>query len=494
VNPPTRHPIAKVDTAWLRMEQPTNLMMITGVMVFHEKVDYEQLKEIIRSRFLAFPRFRHKAVQTSRGAFWEEDEDFEITSHVRRIALPGDAGREELQEFVSELASTPLDQYRPLWQFHYVENYVEGPALISRIHHCYADGIALVQVMLSLTDSDRVRSMERVEPEKWKHHRARESNVFKRLVEPAREGIDAVQHLGQKLVEEAASLIRDPSQATEYAEAGSEILSELATLLLLHDDPPSRLKGKLGIRKKVAWTEPLPLDEVKAVSHALGCTVNDVLIGIMTGALHHYLTDYVADPAELEIRATIPVNLRPLEHAKDLGNHFGTVFLDLPIWEANPLSRVFRVAENMHRLKKSKQATVSLGLLATVGMAPLKVQKAALELFARKATTVLTNVPGPRESLYMAGSEIGQMMFWVPQSESIGMGISILSYNGKVFCGVITDNRLVPDPERVVERFGHEFENLLSLVMMLGPGADRSPQDVENQVQAWLDEVGGIPE
>ena len=494
MNPPTRHPIAKVDTAWLRMEQPTNLMMITGVMVFHEKVDYEQLKEIIRSRFLAFPRFRHKAVQTSRGAFWEEDEDFEITSHVRRIALPGDAGREELQEFVSELASTPLDQYRPLWQFHYVENYAEGPALISRIHHCYADGIALVQVMLSLTDSDRVRSMERVEPEKWKHHRARESNVFKRLVEPAREGIDAVQHLGQKLVEEAASLIRDPSQATEYAEAGSEILSELATLLLLHDDPPSRLKGKLGIRKKVAWTEPLPLDEVKAVSHALGCTVNDVLIGIMTGALHHYLTDYGDDPSELEIRATIPVNLRPLEHAKDLGNHFGTVFLDLPIWEANPLSRVFRVAENMHRLKKSKQATVSLGLLATVGMAPLKVQKAALELFARKATTVLTNVPGPRESLYMAGSEIGQMMFWVPQSESIGMGISILSYNGKVFCGVITDNRLVPDPERVVERFGHEFENLLSLVMMLGPGADRSPQDVENQVQAWLDEVGGIPE
>ena len=262
-------------------------------------------------------------------------------------------------------------------------------------------------------------------------------------------------------------------------------------MLLLHDDPPSRFKGKLGIRKKVAWTEPLPLDEVKAVSHALGCTVNDVLIGIMTGALHHYLVDYGEDPSELEIRATIPVNLRPLEHAKDLGNHFGTVFLDLPIWEPNPLSRVFRVAENMHRLKNSKQATVSLGLLATVGMAPLKVQKAALELFARKATTVLTNVPGPRESLYLAGSEIGQMMFWVPQSESIGMGISILSYNGKVFCGVITDNRLVSDPERVVERFGHEFENLLSLVMMLGPGADRSPQDVENQVQAWLDEIEG---
>ena len=164
---PAREPISKVDTAWLRMEQPTNLMMITGVTVFRDPVDYESLKEVVASRFLAFPRFRHKAVQTARGAFWEEDEDFELSSHIRRIALPGDAGREELEEFVSELASTPLDQYRPLWQFHFVENYAEGPALITRIHHCYADGIALVQVMLSLTDGEREASLELVHPEQW---------------------------------------------------------------------------------------------------------------------------------------------------------------------------------------------------------------------------------------------------------------------------------------------------------------------------------------
>ncbi|MDX1625848.1 MAG: wax ester/triacylglycerol synthase family O-acyltransferase [Wenzhouxiangellaceae bacterium] len=487
---PHRQPIAKVDTAWLRMEQPTNLMMITGVIVLRGDVDFERLKEVVATRFLAFPRFRHKAVQGARGAFWEEDEDFELTSHIRRIALPGDAGREELQEFVSELASTPLDQYRPLWQFHFVENYVEGPALISRIHHCYADGIALVQVMLSLTDSDPDKSMQLVEPEQWKRRRARESGVFQRLLEPAREGLDAIQHVGYRIVDEAASLIRDPSQATEYADSASEILSELATMLLLSDDPPSRFKGKLGIRKRVAWTDPLPLGEVKAVSHALGCTVNDVLIGIMTGALHRYLRDYDEDPSELEIRATIPVNLRPLEHAKDLGNHFGTVFLDLPIWEPNPLARIYRVAENMHRLKTSKQATVSLGLLATVGMAPVAVQKPALELFARKATTVLTNVPGPRDPLYLAGSEIGQMMFWVPQTGSIGMGISILSYDDQVFCGVITDNKLVPDPERIVARFGAEFENVLHLLMLLGPEADRSPEVVENQLHAWLLETG----
>ena len=487
---PHRQPIAKVDTAWLRMEQPTNLMMITGVIVLRESVDFEMLKEVVSSRFLAFPRFRHKAVQTARGCWWEEDEDFELTSHIRRIALPGDAGKEELEEFVSELASTPLDKYRPLWQFHFIENYADGPALVTRIHHCYADGMALVQVMLSLTDADREKSTELVEPEQWKLRQVRESNVFKRLMEPAREGIDAVQHFGYKLVEEAAHLIREPSQAAAYADSASEIMSELATMLLLSDDPSSRFKGKLGVRKKVAWTQPLPLLEVKAISQALGCTVNDVLIGIMTGAMHRYLLEYGEDPSELEIRATIPVNLRPLEHARELGNHFGTVFLDLPIWESNPLARVYRVAENMHHLKNSKQASVSLGLLATVGMAPAAVQQAALELFARKATTVLTNVPGPQKSLFMAGSEIGQMMFWVPQSGSIGMGISILSYNEQVSCGVITDNKLVSDPERLVRNFAIEFGNLLHLVMMLGPDINRSPEEVENHLQAWLDHAG----
>ncbi|MFU8878247.1 MAG: WS/DGAT/MGAT family O-acyltransferase, partial [Wenzhouxiangellaceae bacterium] len=488
-NKSNRQPIAKVDTAWLRMEQPTNLMMITGVILLRDQVDFEQLKEVIASRFLAFPRFRHKAVQNARGCWWEEDEDFELSSHIRRIALPGDAGKAELEEFVSELASTPLDKYRPLWQFHFVENYVEGPALITRIHHCYADGMALVQVMLSLTSNDREKSTALVEPEQWKRRQVRESNVFKRLLEPAREGMDAVQHLGVKLVEEASGLIRDPHKATAYADSASEIMSELATMLLLSDDPQSRFKGKLGIRKRVAWTDPLPLLEVKAISQALGCTVNDVLIGIMTGALHRYLIDHDEDPSELEIRATIPVNLRPLEHARELGNHFGTVFLDLPIWEANPLARVYRVAENMHHLKTSKQATVSLGLLATVGMAPAVVQQAALELFAKKATTVLTNVPGPTQSLYMSGSEISQMMVWVPQSGSIGMGISILSYNDQVFCGVITDNKLVPDPGRLVDNFAIEFENLLHLVMMMGPDTNRSPEEVENQVQAWLEQI-----
>ncbi|MFP4334343.1 MAG: WS/DGAT/MGAT family O-acyltransferase [Wenzhouxiangella sp.] len=481
-----REPIAKVDTAWLRMEQPTNLMMITGVTEFDQPVDFEHFRRIVANRFLAFPRFRQKAVDHPRGCWWEEDDQFELSSHIRRTALPGDAGKAELEDLVSELASTPLDKTKPLWQFHFVENYVGGPVAISRIHHCYADGIALVQVMLSLTETSAEASNRLVEQEAWKKKRAAESNIFNRLTAPARESAGLIQNVSQKVVDEASDLLREPHKAAEYLFGAGEIVSELATALLLEDDPPSRFKGPLGVRKRVSWAAPIPLEEVKAVGHALGATVNDVLISVMTGALHRYLVEAGDDPEALTMRATVPVNLRPLEHARDLGNHFGLVFLDLPINETNPLARLYQVAEFMQELKRSKQAVMSLGLLAVLGMGPAALQKPALELFSRKASTVLTNVPGPQQTLYMAGAPIREMMFWVPQTGSIGMGISIISYHSQVFCGLITDNKLVPDPDTVMRHFLEEFDNLLHLTLLIGPQDGLVAPAAYDEVHEWI--------
>jgi diacylglycerol O-acyltransferase / wax synthase len=168
----------------------------------------------------------------------------------------------------------------------------------------------------------------------------------------------------------------------------------------------------------------------------------------------------------MTLRATVPVNLRPLEHAKKLGNHFGLVFLELPVGEENPIRRVERVTECMNGLKNSRQAIVSFGLLAALGMAPTAVQSLALDLFSRKATVVATNVPGPPQTLYMAGCALREMMFWVPQTGSIGVGVSILSYNGRVHFGLIADAKLIPDPDSVIQRFGSEFDKLVYLSLM----------------------------
>jgi WS/DGAT/MGAT family acyltransferase len=463
-----RESMSKVDTAWLRMERPTNRMMITGVLMFAGSLDPERIKALLTERFLAFRRFRQKAVMAVNSACWETDPDFDIDAHVRVARLPGGAGKPELEAFVSELASTSLDMSRPLWQFHVIEDYASaegrGGVLVARIHHCYADGLALVQVLLSLTDT-APQPEARAELARTWFKRDR-GGVLERLLEPMQGGLHKAVALGEKTWARIAQMMADPAVAAEFAHEGSEITRELAIALTLADDPVTALKGKLGVAKRVAWAEPLPLEDVKTLGKALFCTVNDVLLACAAGAIRGYLRDNGEDVDGLTIRATVPVNLRPLEHAKKLGNHFGLVFLDLPIGEPNPLRRLERVAASMRDLKGRRQAVVAFGLLAALGMAPAALQGPALELFSRKATAVATNVPGPQQPLFMAGVEVRELMFWVPQTGSIGLGLSILSYNGRVHFGVIGDHKRVKDPDAIVQRFDAEFEKLMLLALM----------------------------
>ena len=454
-----REAMSRVDTAWLRMERATNLMMITSVMMFEESMDIDRLKRMVKTRFLAYPRFRQKTVDSPAGAVWEDDADFDLDWHVRLSALPGRAGKRELERFVSLQASTPLDKTKPLWQFHLVEKYGGGSALVTRIHHCYADGMALVQVMLSMTDTSREAKKGSDLSKAWLNGDGKQ--VAQRVG-----AIDRYMKLGGQMLEKGLDFYRDPGLATVVAKEGGEIARELAVALSLSDDPDTILRGRLGVSKRVAWAEPLDLEEVKAIGRAFDCTVNDVLMASAAGALRSYMIDRGEMVDGLTIRATVPVNLRPLEHAKKLGNHFGLVFLELPVGEDNPVRRLERVADCMCKLKTSRQAIVSYGLLAALGMAPAGLQRTFLELFSRKATAVATNVPGPHMPLYLAGCTVRDMMFWVPQTGSIGLGISILSYNGKVHFGLIGDAKLVPDPDAIIQRFRPEFEKLLYLALM----------------------------
>ena len=456
-----REPMSRVDTAWLRMERATNPRMITGVLMIAEPMSLNALKQVIRQRFLSYARFRQKPIDTPAGASWQDDAHFDIDWHVRESALPGKGDKKSLERFVSQLASSPLDASKPLWQFHLIERYDGGSALVARIHHSYADGIALVQVLLSLTDTTRTATRGSDLAQSWLKHEA--APVARRVGAAER-----YMKLGGKVLGQGMAMYRDPSLAGVLAKEGSEIARELLYALALPDDPPSLLRGELGVSKRVAWAEPLDLEEVKAVGRACDCdcTVNDVLMAAAAGALRDYMLERGADLDGITLRATVPVNLRPLEHAKKLGNHFGLVFLDLPVGEPNPIRRLEYVAECMNQLKTSRQAIVAFGLLAALGMAPTAVQGVALEMFSRKATAVATNVPGPQQPLYMAGCTLKEMMFWVPQTGSIGVGISILSYNGRVHFGLIADAKLIPDPDAVIRRFGPEFDKLVYLALM----------------------------
>jgi len=460
-----KEPMSKVDTAWLRMETPHNLMMITGLLFLDQLPDYEQFVRVLERNFLKFRRFRQKAVQSTAGAFWEDDPYFDIKAHVRRIALPGKADYAELQDMVSHLASSPLDKTKPLWQFHLIENYEKGPVVVARIHHCYADGIALIQVLLAMTSSDRHKSLA-LDPESHEKEKHQKLGMLKQIINPAQKQFNQSLKIIAKASELGLKLIQDPSLLEKGVHEAVEITEELFTALTLSDDPKTLLKQPLGVRKRVAWSHSLDLDEVKALARAAGATVNDVLISSLAGAIRNYLILHGQEPHGIRIRATVPVNLRPLHHARELGNHFGLVFLELPIDEANPLRRLKLVHEEMNRLKSSRQALVSLGLLSVLGMAPEKIQNLLLEQFSQKASAVLTNVPGPQVPLYLAGCGIRKVMFWVPQNGSIGVGLSILSYNNKVEFGLIADKNLIPRPQEVIEYFPREFDALELAILM----------------------------
>jgi WS/DGAT/MGAT family acyltransferase len=259
--------------------------------------------------------------------------------------------------------------------------------------------------------------------------------------------------------------LRDPVGALELAAAGADTLGELARTVTTPADTTTRFHRRLSGIKHVAWAEPMPLADIKAVSKALGCTVNDVLVSCAAGALRRYLETRGDEVDGLEFRAEVPVNLRPPEEDfTRLGNRFGLVLLDLPIGVANPFERLFEVRRRMEALKTSRQPLAAYLMLNAMGRLPEAVERPMLEFFTTKATTVMTNVPGPQEPLFFAGSELTQLMFWVPQAGLVGIGVSILSYRGAVQIGVIADDNLIPDPDTVAEAFAPEFRALADCV------------------------------
>jgi diacylglycerol O-acyltransferase / wax synthase len=471
-----RERMTGVDTAWLRMEHPTNLMMIVGVMIFKHKVSYAALKNTVEQRFLSYPRFKQKAVQDPTGAWWETDKKFDVANHIKRVKLGGRGLKANLEDHVSQAASEPLDFTKPLWQFQLVENYHGGSALVTRIHHCYADGIALISVMMSLTGETPELSL--VKPKKTDKRPRGEMDFWTSVTKPMASVMSGAMKLTRGIVEQGLEIAKDPATMREFATKGVELAEELRKIAMMQPDSATRYKGLLGKQKRVAWCDPLPLAEVKVIGKALGASINDVLLATAAGALRDYLSRQGDTTEGIELRAVVPVNLRPIEKASELGNQFGLIFVDLPVGVEDPLERLELVRTRMAALKGSSQPIVAFVLLSAVGLGPKILQDQIGALIGRNASAVMTNVPGPQKPLYFAGQEIDEIDFWVPQSGGIGMGLSILTYNGKVQFGLITDAGLVPDPHNVIERFAEEFEQLVMMTLM-GPYGPEYEQALE---------------
>jgi diacylglycerol O-acyltransferase / wax synthase len=449
--------MAPVDTTWLRMDRPANPMVNNGVLIFGGPLKLDRLEAALAERLLAIPRFRQRVEVRSGDYWWRQDAALDVRKHIKRVRLPGKGDRAELENYVSDLISEPLDKTRPLWQIRIVEHYEGGAALVVRTHHAMADGIALMGVLLSVMDDGGG------EPP-WTFGVSKRDARQKRWPSaPGAETIREAIELTSGLFQEAAHLASSPVKTVR---AGAGIAGELAHLLLMPQDSPTRFKGAPGGDKRVAWSDPVALPEVKAVSKALGCSINDLLLASVAGALGRYLRDKGDSTEGVEIRAVVPVNLRTAEETGQLGNRFGLVGVELPIGIENPLLRLQEVRRRMNELKDSFEPKVTLALYAALGFAPKIVQDRLFNLLASRATAVMTNVTGPQHPLHLAGAPLKQVIIWAPQTGDIGMGVSILSFNGMIQFGLMTDAALVPDPEAIIKHFKPKFEQLLYFALM----------------------------
>ena len=409
----TRDALGGEDAAWLHMEDETNPMVVNGILELAERLSVGRVHALVE-RIAALPRFRARIVESALHAgrpHFEPVAHFDFTQHVEHVTLES-SDDATLRAFVGGVVSTLLARDRPLWRVYVIDRPSAGTTLLYRIHHSIGDGFALLGILLSICDGDGPRAP-------------------------------------------MAALPRRARVATALA-----CTKSLARIVMLPPDPATLLKGALGRQKLVAWSEPLDLAEVKRTARAASATINDVLVATTAGALGRYLARCGQDIDGMEIRAMLPVDLRRGVAPTDLGNRFGLFVTGLPVGIRDPLSRIAAVKQRMDVLKRSPDALVTHALLRVLGWSPRPIEDLGVRFFGTKASLVLTNVPGPRTRLRLAGVPVSRMMFWVPQSGRMGLGISIFSYAGTVTIGILVDAGLVPDPDALVADLRVELDAL----------------------------------
>ncbi len=492
----TSVPMTVQDELWLTMDRPNNLMVVDGVMLLRGIPELADVREIFAGLVQRYPVFRRRAVRHGRGWRWEDGAAFDLDRHVRHVALPTPVAMADVQRFMGEQRSVPLDHDRPLWVAFLVPGVVladgtTGSAVVSRFHHAIADGVRLTQVMLGMCtspDAGLEAVVSRTPPAATPPnpvstvghaiggagHGAAEAagETLRALRHPrlaaqrapaaVRHGVDAAgslagrvvdaARLGQHGVADGIELLRHPDRLLDALEVlgvgDHRSLNDLSSItkVALGGTPRTVWTGKPGTEKALAWCEPIPLPEVKAIGAAHGATVNDVLLAAVSGAMRRYLLEHggLVD----EVYWMVPVNLKPFAEnlPEDLGNSFALVIVPMPLHHEQLDERLDHMHSIMQRIKHSDEAVLTFGLQRVVSESPDRLAYFLTNFFANKAVGVLTNVPGPAAELAFGGIPVSQVVGFAPCSGDQPMTATIFSYHGGVTVGFATDAGLVPDP------------------------------------------------
>jgi diacylglycerol O-acyltransferase / wax synthase len=399
--------LSLADHAWLRMDTPINPMVVTAVATFSEPFPMRDLAAFAHQYLMPNVRFRQRLLPGSglRGARWALDRDFNPAGHLHHVALPSPGDDTALAALIGDLMSTPLDPARPRWQVHLVDSYSGGSALVFRLHHAIADGVALVNLLHAVSG----------------------------IAAPPTPAI---------AVNDAGCAGHRLASALPYAES-------IGRLLVMRPDPPTPLKGALGQDKRAAWSRAISVPALKAVAHRHEATVNDVFASLVAGGLHRYLGGRGTVRDDLKVRAVVPVNLRGERDAPSLGNRFGLAFLGLPLGIASPVARLSEIARRTRALKAGPQAAATFAVLEGMALATAGIDDLVVDIFQAKATLVLSSVRGPTSPVHIAGRRVRSMAFFGPQAGGLALGVSLLSYAGEARIGIASDARVIGRPQEI---------------------------------------------
>jgi WS/DGAT/MGAT family acyltransferase len=444
------------------MHSPTNPMMITVLLRFNGPINYEHLLMTLDDLFKRYRRFRQRVVQPRgifRRPYWEDDPELRLENHIERVALSLPADDAAIQELTNIKMNTALDFSHPLWKVTLADNHSDGSILVVRVHHCIADGISLMQVLLKMT-----HTLADIPADKTLTGTASQGLIpadGEPVVTPTMlQSIDRGEVPAAVSGAQPAKSVSNPGRKGLYrTPAFTDLVAAVIRIVARPADPPTILKGPLGMVKKAVWSEDFNVPEVKKVANIRQATINDVMMAVASGAMRRYMALH-QDNRTHNIRAFILVNMRGRSYDEELGNKFGLVFLGLPLDKEQPLERLDAIKRGMDSLKASAEYAATYLILNILGLSPAWLEDLAIRILDTKGTVVATNVPGSRRQLYLADAPIESIVAWVPQSGRIGVGLSFISYNNKMVVGLNADAGLIPDPEVFLRLFIEEYQSL----------------------------------
>lgn len=469
--------LSGLDGSFLAFETPTTYMHVAVTAVFevgpiatpNGGVDIKRIRAHIGSRLRLIPRYRQRVrhIPLVNDAVWVDDDEFDLSYHVRHTSLPRPGGERQLQRLCAEILERPLDRRRPLWEVWIVEGLIDGRfAMLAKVHHCMVDGIAGVELLAALLSMEPDTNVEKAE--RW-------------VPRPEPTGGELLRDELNRRARASMRLARGLRGALQSPRSAGQVLRKRATAVWdlmnagLSSAPPMPFNKPISPHRRVDWLS-FELSTVKQIKSHFGGTINDVVLTTVAGAVQKFLRQRRQEPPAPELRVVVPVSVRAADERGAMGNRVSVWVVSLPVGEENPRARMAAVCRTTADLKENQQSLGAEVLTQAAEWTTANLLNLAVRFINRSSqyNLIVTNVPGPPVPFYLLGSRMLAVYPHVPLFENQALGVALLSYAGNLYWGVTGDWDQIPDLDRFSDAIVESFSELCETAGVRSPLAAKT--------------------